>query len=168
MQKAIISAQTPDVSLLGVIPTFLLFSLREFRTASGKAGAAHHGRQGGSPVHMGLGRSSEAALPLSGGCSFCAVTPVAAHPLGEVAVVVLVVVHHERGQEPEGHDAPAAVFCSGARTVLLHVPPPGAAAAGLRVRAAPADLLVLWLCVCVCVFLDGPNIECRAFAVTFK
>lgn len=75
---------------------------------------------------MRLCRSSETALSLPGVCSFCSVTPVAAHPLGEVAIVVLVVIHHESRQEPEGHDSPVGVFLSLSRlgsphTELQHV-----------------------------------------------
>lgn len=40
---------------------------------------------------------SEAALPVSGVASVHSVTPVAAHPFGEVPIIVLIVVRHDSG-----------------------------------------------------------------------
>lgn len=48
-------------------------------------------------------RSPETAFPLSVLSNFCSVSPVAAHPFGEIAIVVVVVVHDKSRQEPEGH-----------------------------------------------------------------
>lgn len=52
---------------------------------------------------MVFGRPSEAVFSLSGAARVGSVTPVTAHPLGEVSVVVLVVVRGERRQQPERH-----------------------------------------------------------------
>lgn len=70
---------------------------------SPNAAGPHHSRQRCSPVRLRLCRSSETAFPFSGVSGFCSVTPVAAHPLGEVTVVILVVIHNKSGQEPERH-----------------------------------------------------------------
>lgn len=48
-------------------------------------------------------RSPETAFSLSVLSNFCSVSPVAAHPFGEIAIVVVVVIHDESRQEPEGH-----------------------------------------------------------------
>lgn len=83
---------------------------------------SHHGGERRPSVHVRLCRPSETALSFSGVSSFCSVTPVAAHPLGEVAIVVLVVIHHKSRQQPEGHDSPVGAFplspCSEAHTVV--------------------------------------------------
>lgn len=67
------------------------------------AAGPHHSRQRCSPVRLRLCCSSEAAFPFSGVSGFCSVAPVAAHPLGEVPVVILVIIHNKSGQEPERH-----------------------------------------------------------------
>lgn len=110
--KKVQRLQKTGILLLDVITGYCCSPLTKVKyTTSWKAGASHHGRQRCSSVRVRLCRSSEAALPFSGVCSFCSVTPVAAHPLGEVAIVILVVIHHKSRQEPEGHDSPAGVCC---------------------------------------------------------
>lgn len=118
---------------------------------------SHHSGERRPSVHVRLCRSSETALSFSGVCSFCSVTPVAAHPLGEVAIVILVVIHNKSRQEPEGHDSPLGVFSSlfsEAHTALHHVPRSSCCKSDQSgpttesVRAAPADLVSLWLTGC--------------------
>lgn len=79
--------------------------------------ASYRGGEGCSPVNVCLGGPSEAALPVSGVSGVGPVAPVTAHPFGEVAVVVLVVVHNDGGQESERH----AGSCAG-RLCVQQVP----------------------------------------------
>lgn len=73
------------------------------RCSEPSADAPYHSGEGCSPVNVRLGGPPEAALPVSGVRGFCPVAPVTAHPVGEVAIVVLVVVHHDGRQESERH-----------------------------------------------------------------
>ena len=92
-----------------------LFVLLSFSTCVTNPNAgSHHCWEWSPSVRMFFCSSSEAASSFSVFPDFCSVSPVAAHPSGEVAVVVLVVIHDKSRQEPEGHggDAMGAALCS--------------------------------------------------------
>lgn len=82
-------------------------------------------------------RSSETVFSFS---VFCSVSPVAAHPFCEVAIVILFVIHDESRQEPEGHagTGKGASLCSKSQRF-------GCIRVTLRTRTMLGDLLGLWL-----------------------
>lgn len=89
-------------------------------------------------VRMLCCRSSETAFLFSVFSDLCSVSPVAAHPFCEVAIVILLVIHGESRQEPEGHggNVKGASVCSKSQMF-------GCIRATRRMRTMLGDLLSL-------------------------
>lgn len=117
-----------------------------------------------------LCRSPEAAFSFSVLSDFGSVSPVAAHPLSEIAVVVVVVVQAEGRQEPEGH--------GGSVKGSLFLPQvskrPAGDEDGDPARLSPTDSskskfklvpLKPFTPVAVVVFLDNPKISESLFCL---
>lgn len=101
---------------------------------------SHHCWEWSPSVRMLFCRSSETAFSFSVLSDFCSVSPVAAHPFCEVAILILFVIHDESRQEPEGHgkNVKGASLCSKSQKF-------GCIRATQRMRTMLGDPLSLWL-----------------------
>lgn len=122
--------------LLHSIPPSLHASL-SFCVTDPKAGSYHCWERSPS-VRKLFCRSSETAFSFSLLSDLCSVSPVAAHPFCEVAIVILFVIHDESRQEPEGHggNVKRASLCSKSQMF-------GCIRATRRMRTMLGDLLSL-------------------------